>query len=839
LELLEERLPPGDAWVGVLWGLAGADLGLANPGSDPDMAQSARIRLTDGADDPVDPLATPIRTKSQYRTAAAPDRPAPAEDSGVSDLSSAPAAAGSAGAVPSGVSAAAPIAISGLAVGAPAGHTGVESGAAASPRSRTTAAALATPPARSGGTAAAPSAQRAYGQLPLSFERNLGQTAAQVDYLAHTGNGTVFLTPTAAVFAIQKPPAVAPTGDPNNDAGIAGAKPTAPSSSGGAAVYMQIFGANPAGRPVGQEELAGKVNYFIGNDPAKWHTNIPTFGRVEYPNIYPGISLAYYGGPSGLEYDFVLSPGADAHEITLDFRGADGVALDAQGDLVVHTAAGDQVQHAPVVYQDVNGGRQPVSGRFALDSGLVRFDVGAYDHSRALVIDPLVLGYSTYLGGSGTDFGYGIAVDGKGAAYVVGQTLSTNFPTTPGAFDTSYNGGQLGDAGDAFVAKLATDGHALVYSTYLGGSQGDAGYGISVDASGNAYVTGIASFDFPATVHFGSHHYGSVFITKLTPTGSGLAYSALVSGAEGYAVAVDAAGEALITGRAGVDLPVTPGAFQTLFGGPANQLNDAFALKLNASGTDLVYATYLGGNKNDYGYGIAADSAGHAFVAGYTWSFDFPTTPGSFQPVSGGATDVFLVKLSADGSALDYGSYLGGSGFDYGYAVAVDAAGAAYLTGYTPGGFPITVQFGSYDSGAFITKVNPTGSALVYSAVLSAGYGHGMAVNAAGSAYITGFSWYNGLPTTSDAFDTTFNGGNYCGDAFMSEVSADATQLVYSTYLGGSNDDCGNGIAVDAGGNVYVTGDTKSADFPTSQDAFKRRNRNGVEDGFVTKFALA
>jgi hypothetical protein len=677
------------------------------------------------------------------------------------------------------------------------------------------------------------------GRTELSFEPNVGQTASPVNYLARTGSGTVFLTPTAAVFAIQKSEV---TGQ-KSAASLPSPTPEAPSRSPGVALYMDLVGANPAARPVGLQELPGKVNYFIGNDPAKWHTDIPTFGTVVYPNVYAGVSLAYYGGAGGLEYDFVLSPGADAHAIALHFRGADAVALDAQGDLVVHTSAGDLVQHAPVLYQDVGGVRQPVAGRFLLDSGLVRFNVGAYDPSRPLVVDPLVLGYSTYLGGSGKDLGYGIAADGKGAAYVVGQTLSTNFPTTPGAFDTSYNGGV--NYGDVFVAKLATDGHALVYGTFLGGIWDDIGFGIAVDGFGSAYVTGSANFTgFPATITFGSA-YGGAFITKLNPTGSGLVYSALIGNAVGQGIALDAAGQAMITGRAGPDFPVTSGAVQTQFGGnggTGGDFGDAFAAKLNTSGTDLVYATYLGGVKDDDAYGIASDAAGHAFITGTARSGNFPTTPGSFEPVwPGSPTTAFLVKLSADGTALDYGTFLGS--WDEAYAVAVDAAGNAYDYVFGNTGLPITATFGSGASwGAVIAKVNPAGSGLAYCVLLArVGRSGGIAVDAAGSAYLTGNIDGAYLLTTPDGFDTTYNGGGpmYHADATLSELSPDGNTLVYGTYLGGSNDDYGDAVAVDGGGNVYVAGYTQSANFPTTPDALKRRNRDGQYDGFVTKFALA
>jgi hypothetical protein len=686
------------------------------------------------------------------------------------------------------------------------------------------------------------------GGTGLGFEPNVGQTDPRVDYLARTRSGTVFLTPTAAVFAMQKPPSGPPSVDTNAAAGMPSPKLATPGLCGGVTVFMQIVGANPATRPVGQEEFPGKVNYFLGNDPARWHTDIPTYGRVEYPNVYPGISLTYYGGPDGLEYDFVLSPGADARTIALRFEGADGADLNSQGGLVVHTAAGDLVQHAPVVYQESGSQRQPVPGRLVLDSGLVRFDVGAYDRGRPLVIDPVVLGYSTYLGGSGDDRAFAVAVDAAGDAYVAGDTGSRRFPTNSGAFDGTYNGNY-----DIFVAKLSPDGGTLLYGTYIGGKDIDQSPRLAVDGAGNAYLTGnTSSKDFPVTAgafdttYNGSSNTYDAFVTKLSPGGDHLAYSTFLGGTgpdDGLGIAVDSAGEAYVAGfTQSADFPTTPGAFQTTF-----KAIDGFIAKFNVAGSALVYSTLFGGSSPDYAQGIAIDAAGNAFVTGETKSADLPTTPGAFDKVfHGGFYDAFAAKLSSDGSSLLYGTYLGGSGSDAGEAIALDGAGDAYVNGTTdsadfpttPGAFQVAFRG---DDDAFVIKLNAAGGGLEYGTYLGGSQhdesGLEIAVNGAGDAYVTGLTNSRDFPTTPGAWDRSYNDGSF--DGYVAELNPSGSALAFSTFLGGSREDEGVGIAVGGADNAYVVGLTASTDFPVTPGAYQttyhRGGHNGY-DAFVAKF---
>ena len=685
----------------------------------------------------------------------------------------------------------------------------------------------------------------AYGKLPLSFEANRGQTDPQVKFLSRGGRHVLFLTPTETVLVLTTPKQAAKDESPS----IRG-KPGRPEEGTRTVLRMTFTGANPTPRITGLEALPGKANYFIGNDPAKWQTNVPTYAKVRYEELYPGIDLVYYGTHRQLEYDFVVRPGADPSRIALEFTGANRLELDPAGDLVMHTAAGQIRQRKPVIYQEVEGVRKEIPGGYAVrGSQEVGFRVAAYESGRPLVIDP-TLDYSTFLGGSSSDQGLGIAVDANGGAYVTGKTSSLDFPTTVGAFDMTFGGGT-----DAFVTKLDPSGSTLVYSAYLGGISTDEGRGIAVDAAGNAYVTGkTASLDFPTTVGAFDRTLGGsgdAFVTKLDPSGSTLVYSTFLGGTfnedQGNAIAVDGTGNAYVTGEtfAGgggffADFPVTPGAFQTSFNTFGIQ-TQAFVTKLNPSGSGLVYSTYLGNGTEARGFGIAVDATGNAYVTG-SGQNGFAVTSGAFDTTfNGGLIDAFVTKLNAGGSALVYSTFLGGSGNDEGFGIAVDGNGSAYVTGKTGSlDFPMTVGAFHTTSGggtdAFVTKLDPSGSALVYSTFLGGNNtdeGHGIALDAAGSAYVTGVTASADFPVTAGTFDATFGGNT---DAFVAKINPSGSALVYSTYLGGANQDQGNGIAVDATPSAYVTGYTFSDDFPVTSGALQSVRR-GDFDAFVAKIS--
>ena len=490
---------------------------------------------------------------------------------------------------------------------------------------------------------------QSYGKLPLHFEANQGQTHQDVRFLARGAGYSLFLTPTEAALTLTKQ--VSPARKP-----AAHGKSEPRGAATGTALRISFAGANPRPRVTGLEELPGKANYFIGNDPAKWRTNVPTYAKVRYTDLYPRIDLLYYGNQRQLEYDLVVRPGADPTRIVLDIQGADRLQVDAQGDLVLQTTVGPIRQRKPVIYQEIDGVRKDIPGGYVLKGEhQVGYKVAAYDASQPLVIDP-VLSYSTYLGSSDEEGETRIAVDAAGNAYVAGETVSSNFPTTAGAFQTTFGGGVFG-AGDAFVTKLNPTGSALVYSTYLGGSSSDAGYGIAVDAAGNAYVTGgTGSTDFPTTIGAFQTTKGGgfrdAFVTKLNPTGSALVYSTYLGGSgvnNGFGIAVDTLGNAYVTGQTfSTDFPTTPGAIQTTFGGGGGFFRggDAFVTKLNPTGSALVYSTYLGGLGSDTGFAIALEYP-NAYVTGHTESFNFPTTTGAFQTMHGGGfQDAFVTKIA-------------------------------------------------------------------------------------------------------------------------------------------------------------------------------------------------
>ena len=666
-------------------------------------------------------------------------------------------------------------------------------------------------------------AREAYRSLPLSFEPNRGQSDPRVKFVARSQGLTLFLASTDAVLVTRE-----------------------------ATLKMRVLGANPDADAQGLDELPGRIHSLIGRDPRKWRTDARAYARVLYREIYPGIDLAYYGTrQQGLEYDFVVAPGANPRAIRLGFEGADRIELSAEGDLLLHVGAASLRFGKPVVYQHVGGARREIHGGWVRDgAATVGFQVAAYDPSAALVIDPIV-SLATYLGGIGVDQAFAVALDNAGSVYVTGNTTSINFPTTVGSFGPTVLGGN-----DAFVVKLSHDLSTAVHSSYVGGTGDEAGRAIAVDAAGNVYVTGFTnSMDFPTTggafqrVFAGGGN--DAFVIKLDPTGSTLLYGTYLGGTGsdvGLGIAVDAAGNAHVTGGTfSTNFPTTAGSAQPA--ATPGGSREAFVTKLNPLGSALLYSTFLGGAGDDVGNAIALSIAGVAYVTGSTASPSppFPVTVGSFQTVFGGpagGTDAFVTALSAVG-ALVYSTYLGGSASDEGLAVAVDAAGEAYVTGVTSSGnFPATGAFTfTATTQAFLTELNPTGTGLVVSRAVPTG-----------RLDTTARDRDPGSPSVSvgiarDSIGNIFISGSEircvgvgCAlktDAFV--VSLDPTATSTTTqFVGGTGDDFGLGVAVDLAGNVFLVGDTKSADFPGTASGVQT-TFGGETDSFVvaiTQFGL-
>ncbi len=623
------------------------------------------------------------------------------------------------------------------------------------------------------------------------------------------------------------------------------AQPRSPNMTKYAVLRMTLWGANPRPRITGLEPLAGRSDYFIGRDPARWRTDIPTYARVKYVDVYPRTDIIFHSSSQQqLEYDFMVEPGGNPATIGLVFAGEKKLSLNSDGNLVIQTAAGELVQYAPQIYQVVEGVRRKVRGGYVLrGKHEIGFQVGSYDRTRQLVIDPSLV-YSTFLGGVNNDEVNAIAVDSSGSAYVVGDTASPNFPVTPGSFQTTNP--------SSFVAKVNPAGTALIYSTFLGANANDVALSVAVDGGGNAYICGeTGSGNFPVTTGaFQTKPAGSsdAFVTKLNPSGSALVYSTYLGGAnleDCRGIAVDAAGDAYVTGiTESNNFPTTLNSVQPAYGGG---FSDGYVAKLDQTGSHLVYATYLGGNGLDRGNGIAVDSLGNAEITGATQSQNFPTTAGAFQTTSGGSLDVFLTKINPNGTAFVYSTYLGGAFDDDGLAIALDSAGNTYVAGGTESSnFPTTpgvlqTAIASAGNGvredAFVAKFNASGS-LIYSTYLGGtdnDQANSIAIDASGDAFVVGRTMSTDFPQVGASFQSGFGAGPI--DAFVSRLNPAASSLLYSTYLGAG--DSAASVALDSAGNAYVGGGT-GPNFPVTVCSVQTVYGGGnASDGFVTKLQSA
>ncbi|MCX7944181.1 MAG: SBBP repeat-containing protein [Deltaproteobacteria bacterium] len=676
-----------------------------------------------------------------------------------------------------------------------------------------------------------------YVRLPLYFIKNEGQIDDRIKYYERGFEHIFFFTTEGIYMTLITPEKGAEEIKVDN-------------------IVLRPVGGRSEVEITGEDELHGRVNYFIGNEPTKWRRDIPTYSKVRYSNLYEGIDLVFYGNQRQIEYDVVVRAGVEPSKVAFLIEGARDVSVKEGDELEITLPSGRSIiQRRPYIYQEINGEKIEIGGGYVIekegDSYRFTFFINEYNREYALVIDPILI-YSTYLGGSAPDHGFDIEVDDSGNIYLTGETFSNDFPIKD-SYDSTYN-----TYGDVFVTKLNSVGNSIIYSTYLGGSDRDDSRGIAVDSSGNAYVTGYTkSNNFPTQNAFDATYNGGddVFVTKIDSLGR-LIYSTYLGGSyteQGNGIAVDSSGNAYVTGYTNSSNFPTRSAYDSICGTDGNcnydggvYGTDVFVTKINQSGNDLVYSTYLGGSNKDFGYGISVDKSGNAYVTGYTESTNFPTqsaydsgcgTDGNcnfngsyYHP------DVFVTKLNQSGNGLIYSTYLGGSSSDKSFGIAVDSWGNVYITGNTDSSnFPTQNAFdSSYNSNGdiFVTKLNQSGNGLIYSTYLggsSSDSSYGVAVDSLGYAYITGNTDSSNFPT-QNAFDSSYNSN---GDIFVTKLNQSGNGLIYSTYLGGSSSDSSYGIAVDNLGNVYITGNTDSNDFPT-KNAYQG-SKQGSAEAFIVK----
>ncbi len=644
--------------------------------------------------------------------------------------------------------------------------------------------------------------------LPLAFEQNCGQVDPAAEFMARGSGYTAFFTEKQVVMSLER--RMQSSREPFLAARFAGRNAAHKRLVKGV-VHLRWVGANPTPRVVGLERETGKSNYLIGNNPAKWVRGVPAYSKVKYQGVYPGIDLVYYGNQRQLEFDIDVAPGSHPDSIQLKISARNHhparLRVNRRGELVVHTRAGNVLFRKPRAYQpDGNSGNRKhfLEARYIVGKdGHVGFEISGYDPTKSLVIDP-VLSYSTYLGGTDYNYATGIAVDASGNTYITGYTSSVDFPIRGGvqgvfgggSCDTEVN---TAPCFDAFISKLNPQGTGLVYSTYLGGTGDDEGVRIAVDSSGEAYVAGFTdSLDFPTAGPLQGSNGGGTCGTTAYP----------------------------------------------------DPCYDAFVAKLTASGSNLVYSTYLGGTGDDFSTSIAVDSSGNAYVGGLTSASDFPVTHGSFQAsYGGGPFDGFVAKINPLGTALAYSTYLGGSQEDHVNGIALDASGDAFLAGQTNSpNFPVQGAFQPrYTAGTcgsalsnipcfegFVTELSPTGSALIYSSYLggtAASYGSGIALDSSGAAYVTGWTTSKDFPVTQGAFDTAWGGTN---EVFVAKIAPAGAAIDYATYLGSIYPDQANAIAVDSSGNAYITGYAYGGKFPVASPL--QAASGGLYDAIVSEF---
>ncbi|MEN3332353.1 MAG: hypothetical protein V7641_1718 [Blastocatellia bacterium] len=706
-----------------------------------------------------------------------------------------------------------------------------------------------------------------FGNLPVSFIENRGQLDRRVAYYVEGSETAAYFTSTGVTFALlsDSGPA-APQHESKSLLVGSKAASTVTAAKRRWALKLDFIGANPHAQIEAHGQAPGSISYFRGA-PSQWHAGLRSYARLVYKDLWPGIDLVYAGQDNHLKYSFIVTPGAEPAQIKLAYRGATSVKINAAGQLDVNTPARIFQDDKPFSYQETGGQQVEITSGYQLETPSpdevqrYGFKVEAYDHSKPLVIDPVTLVYSGFLGGADDDVALDIAVDGAGNAYVTGMTTSaeTSFPATAGP-DLTFNGGPA----DAFIAKVDATSTALSYLGYVGGTGYDIAYAIAVDGGGNAYIAGSTTSSeatFPITVgpdltYNGGSMAGDAFVAKINPSGTALVYCGYIGGAGddvGLGIAADAAGNAYVTGQTGsqeATFPVKNGPDTTYNGGEL----DAFVAKVEATGASLDYAGYIGGSSSDQGLGIAVDSSGNAYISGATDSSEatFPVHVGP-SLVHKGRSDAFIAKVNASGKKLIYSGYIGGAGEDVGARIAVDATGNAYITGATSSTeatFPVKVGpdltyngDGITAGDAFVAKLSPSGSDIIYCGYIGGAGGDAglaIAVDDSGSAYVAGSTASSSASfAVNQGPSLTYNGGILFGDGFVAKVKADGTGLDFAGYMGGSADDIVTGIALDHAGNLYISGATTSAasSFPVAVGP--RMTSGGLQDAFVAKITIS
>lgn len=612
-------------------------------------------------------------------------------------------------------------------------------------------------------------------------------------------------------------------------------------------IDMHVFkvwfeGAGPV-VPTGRGEISSSTNYFYGNDPSRWATNVPSYNEIVYEGLYDNIDLVYMVVPQGIKYEFIVHPGGDLDDIRSRYEG--GTPVTDGEDLFIRTSVGTLMDTGLFVYQDEG---VPLEARMVVTKDTVTYDV-EYDRTRTLVIDPIlfnpewnekILTYSTFINGSFGDISKSIELDSSGLALIAGETMSDNFPTTPGAYDRTY------DWVDSFVLKMNHNGSNLTFSTYIGGTHLDHIYSMTIDPNDDIYLTGKTySTDFPTTsgVYDETHNDGNdIFVTKMKSTGDALLFSTYIGGSGNDMASgldLDGSNNIYLTGETwSKDFPNTTGAFRNNMSG----FIDLFVLKLKSDGSDLAYSSFLGGNMTEYKPAITVDSSGSAYVTGETYSSDFPNTTGAYDTTFNGSRDAFITKFLPNGSGLDYSTFLGGDNLDIGSTLIVDPSGSVYVSGYTfSTDFPITndaydpVMGGVYDM--YVTKINPSGTDVTYSTFMGGDGGDfpgSLVLLPSGDLMIAGHTSSGNFPVTPGSLDETPNGAS---DAFISILNFTTANLSFSTYLGGLDPDKAHGVAYDPAGYIYVTGETWSINFPSFRGNWCHFYTGGI-DGFITKIRI-